>query len=75
MIQPQQQQVQLPSPPNQPHPTQRPSQPMSKPNNKTIQLAHNIGLVTYRTCPTYCIAPQSLQEIFVPMLQEFLVSL
>ena len=54
MIQPQQQQLHLLSPPNQPRPTQIPAQPMSNPNNKTIQSTHNIGLVTYPSFPTYC---------------------
>ena len=63
-----QQKLQLTAPPNQPHPTQLPAQQVSNYNNKTIQSAHNIGLVTYPIFPTCCIAPELMQEIFVPVL-------
>ena len=68
MIQPQQKQLQFPAPPTKPYPMQFPIQPVPNPNNKTIQSTHNIVLVTYCTFPTYCIAPQPLQEIYVPVL-------
>lgn len=58
----------MPTPLNQPRPMQLPTQPVSNPDNKTIQSTDNIGLVTYPTFPTYCIAPHLLQEIYFPML-------